>query len=77
MSNSSVKSTKMTWNSTSSTKSISGSLFGLNPDDKTKILVYRYRGGQSNLEQMTQADLCKELDSRKFLNVGSAQLALD
>jgi len=57
----------MSWNTTSTTHSISGSLFGLDPDSKSKILVYRYRGGQSNLDQMTQADLCKELDARPDL----------
>jgi len=62
----------MSWNTTSTTHSISGSLFGLDPDSKSKILVYRYRGGQSNLDQMTQADLCKELDARKFFNTENA-----
>jgi len=59
----------MTWqststNTTSSTKS--SELFGLNEDDKTNILVYKYRSGSKNLEVTSQHNLCKALDAGTF-----------
>jgi len=55
----------MTWKSAStsgSTSSKASSLFGLDEEDKSSILVYRYRSGCKSLEVTTQQDLCKTLD---------------
>jgi hypothetical protein len=59
-----------TWNSKStsgSTSSKASSLFGLDEDDTSNILVYRYRSGRKALEVSSQHDLCKELDSEPDL----------
>ncbi|KAF2747120.1 hypothetical protein M011DRAFT_526488 [Sporormia fimetaria CBS 119925] len=59
-------SAKMTWKSGSTggtNSSKASTLFGLDEDSKSKILVYRYRSGSKALEITTQHDLCKELDS--------------
>lgn len=56
----------MTWKSAStsgSNSSRASSLFGLDEDDKSNILVYKYRSGSKSLEVMNQHDLCKALDS--------------
>ncbi|KAF2272116.1 uncharacterized protein EI97DRAFT_234139 [Westerdykella ornata] len=53
----------MTWKSHSTSSSKASSLFGLDEDDKSNILVYRYRSGGKALEVSTQHDLCKSLDS--------------
>jgi len=47
----------------SSKSSISSQKFGLNEDDKSPILVYRYRSGSKSLEVSSQQDLCKTLDA--------------
>ncbi|KAF2203897.1 hypothetical protein GQ43DRAFT_365768 [Delitschia confertaspora ATCC 74209] len=60
----------MTWHSTSTDATISSKssvLFGLNEDDKSEILVYRYRTGSSGLEITSQQKLCKELDANQDL----------
>lgn len=56
----------MTWKSASTngtTSSKSSQLFGLDEDDKSHILVYKYRSGCKSLKVMTQHELCHELDS--------------
>jgi len=56
----------MTWKSasTSGTNSSKAStLFGLDEEDKSGILVYKYRSGSKALEVSSQHDLCKALDS--------------
>lgn len=56
----------MTWKSTSTSGTASSkasSLFGLDEDDRSNILVYKYRSGCKSLEVSTQHDLCKALDS--------------
>lgn len=57
----------MTWHSESSTgtnsSTSSSQRFGLDEDDKSSILVYRYRSGSSGLEISSQHDLCKCLDA--------------
>lgn len=57
----------MTWQSSTSTNATSSSksseIFGLDEDDKSNILVYRYRSGSKNLEVTSQHDLCKTLDA--------------
>ncbi|OCK84478.1 hypothetical protein K432DRAFT_389463 [Lepidopterella palustris CBS 459.81] len=56
----------MTWNSEStksSNSSASSERFGLDQEDKSGILVYRYRSGSSGLEVSSQHDLCKSLDT--------------
>lgn len=56
----------MTWNSSSTngtTSSKSSELFHLDEEDKSQILVYKYRSGCKNLEVTTQKELCKALDS--------------
>lgn len=56
-----------TWKSTStgasSQTSKASTLFGLDEDDNSNILVYRYRSGCKALEVSTQRDLCRELDA--------------
>ncbi|KAF1979669.1 hypothetical protein BU23DRAFT_445893 [Bimuria novae-zelandiae CBS 107.79] len=49
--------------SMSSTHSKASTLFGLDEDDRSGILVYRYRSGCKALEQTSQHDLCRELDA--------------
>lgn len=59
----------MTWNSSSTngtTSSKSSELFHLDEEDKSQILVYKYRSGCKNLEVTTQKELCKALDSGMF-----------
>ncbi|KAF2195449.1 hypothetical protein K469DRAFT_616084 [Zopfia rhizophila CBS 207.26] len=56
----------MTWHSSSTSatsSSKSSQLFGLNEDDKSNILVYKYRSGSRQLEVSSQHDLCRALDS--------------
>lgn len=56
----------MHWKSTSTSDTSSSkasSLFGLDEDDKSNILVYKFRSGQKALEISSQHDLCKVLDS--------------
>lgn len=59
----------MTWKSTStsgtgsSKASRASTLFGLDEEDKSSILVYRYRSGCKALDVSTQQDLCRELDA--------------
>ncbi|OCL11508.1 hypothetical protein AOQ84DRAFT_286974 [Glonium stellatum] len=54
----------MTWHSDSTNSSSSSSRrFGLDEDDRSSILVYRYRSGSSGLEISSQHDLCKCLDA--------------
>jgi hypothetical protein len=56
----------MTWKSQSTsgtTSSKASSLFGLDEEDKSNILVYKYRSGSKALEVSSQHDLCKALDS--------------
>ncbi|KAF2012217.1 hypothetical protein BU24DRAFT_352838 [Aaosphaeria arxii CBS 175.79] len=52
----------MTWKSSSTSSSKASSLFGLDEDDTSKILVYKYRSGSKALEVSSQHDLCKALD---------------
>ncbi|KAF2268487.1 hypothetical protein CC78DRAFT_529934 [Lojkania enalia] len=58
-----------TWNSGStgntsgSNSSRASSLFGLDEDSKSNILVYKYRSGSKCLEVSSQHDLCKALDA--------------
>lgn len=55
----------MTWKSTSTddtSSSTASSLFGLDEEDKSNILVYKYRSGCKALEVTTQHELCKTLD---------------
>ncbi|KAF2711329.1 hypothetical protein K504DRAFT_475211 [Pleomassaria siparia CBS 279.74] len=55
----------MVWltNSTSTgSSSSSASLFSLDEDDRSSILVYRYRSGSKALEVSSQHQLCQELD---------------
>ncbi|KAL5376440.1 hypothetical protein PMIN06_006882 [Paraphaeosphaeria minitans] len=56
-----------TWKSNStggsSQTSKASTLFGLDEEDKTNILVYRYRSGCKALEVSTQHDLCRDLDN--------------
>ncbi|KAF2687881.1 hypothetical protein K458DRAFT_485059 [Lentithecium fluviatile CBS 122367] len=62
--------TANTWNSKSTSDSNSSkasTLFGLDEDDRSNILVYRYRSGCKALEVSSQHDLCKELDSESDL----------
>jgi hypothetical protein len=59
---------KPTWKSdstTGTTSSKASSLFGLDEEDKSNILVYKYRSGSKSLEVSSQHDLCKALDSGK------------
>jgi hypothetical protein len=62
----------MSWGSKSSAgtnsskSSISSRKFGLNEDDKSPILVYRYRSGSKALEVSSQHDLCKTLDKGDY-----------
>jgi hypothetical protein len=64
----------MSWGSKSSAgtnsskSSISSRKFGLNEDDKSPILVYRYRSGSKALEVSSQHDLCKTLDKDRNLS---------
>jgi hypothetical protein len=63
----------MTWKSTSTTgtgSSTASSMFGLNEEDKSNILVYRYRSGSKALEVTSQHDLCKQLDDGKSFTRG-------
>ncbi|PSN64465.1 hypothetical protein BS50DRAFT_575910 [Corynespora cassiicola Philippines] len=56
----------MTWKTDSTgntTSSKASSLFGLDEEDKTNILVYKYRSGCKALDVTTQQELCKNLDS--------------
>ncbi|KAH7119028.1 hypothetical protein B0J11DRAFT_82774 [Dendryphion nanum] len=56
----------MTWKSASTSGTASSrasSLFNLDEDDKSNILVYKYRSGCKALEVSSQHDLCKSLDS--------------
>jgi hypothetical protein len=55
-----------TWNSTSTTSSKASSLFSLDEDDTSHILVYKYRSGCKSLDVSSQHDLCKALDSGKL-----------
>ncbi|KAF2786013.1 hypothetical protein K505DRAFT_330641 [Melanomma pulvis-pyrius CBS 109.77] len=55
----------MTFKSTSTngtSSSTASSLFNLDEDDKSNILVYKYRSGSKSLEVTSQHDLCKTLD---------------
>lgn len=55
----------MTWKraSTSGTNSsTASSLFGLDEDSKSNILVYKYRSGAKALEITTEHELCRTLD---------------
>ncbi|KAF2659476.1 hypothetical protein K491DRAFT_590844 [Lophiostoma macrostomum CBS 122681] len=52
-----------TWNSTSSSSSKASSLFSLDEDNTSNILVYKYRSGCKSLDVSSQHDLCKALDS--------------
>ncbi|KAJ4347230.1 uncharacterized protein N0V89_011169 [Didymosphaeria variabile] len=52
-----------TGGTSSSQHSKASTLFGLDEEDKTNILVYRYRSGCKALEVSTQRDLCRELDA--------------
>jgi len=68
----------MTWHSESTTgtnsSTSSSQRFGLNEDDKSSILVYKYRSGSSGLEISSQHDLCKCLDADpNFLNLRVAK----
>jgi len=59
----------MTWKSASTStggtsSSSASSLFNLDEDDKTNILVYKYRSGCKSLAVTSQHDLCKDLDSK-------------
>jgi hypothetical protein len=54
-----------TWNSTSSSSSKASSLFSLDEDNTSNILVYKYRSGCKSLDVSSQHDLCKALDSGK------------
>lgn len=59
----------MTWKSDStgsSQRSKASTLFSLDEEDKSNILVYRYRSGSKALEVSSQHDLCRELDSGKL-----------
>lgn len=56
----------MTWNTTSTSRttgSRAGSLFGLDDNNKSNILVYKFRSGQKALQVSTQHDLHKALAS--------------
>ncbi|KAF2007690.1 hypothetical protein P154DRAFT_541075 [Amniculicola lignicola CBS 123094] len=53
----------MTFKSDSTNSSKSSLLFGLDEDDTTNILVYKYRSGSKQLEVTSQHDLCKSLDT--------------
>ncbi|KAF2478101.1 uncharacterized protein BDR25DRAFT_250667 [Lindgomyces ingoldianus] len=56
----------MTWKSTSTTgtsSSKSSDLFGLDENDTSNILVYKYRSGCKSLQVSSQHDLCQTLDS--------------
>ena len=56
-----------TWNSTSTSSSKASSLFSLDEDDTSRILVYKYRSGCKSLDVSSQHDLCKTLDSGEFV----------
>ena len=59
-----AKSPSTSTNGTAS--SSASSLFNLDEDDKTNILVYKYRSGCKSLSVTSQHDLCKDLDSSKL-----------
>lgn len=55
----------MTWKRTSTSgtnSSTASSLFGLDEDSKSNILVYKYRSGAKALEITTEHELCRTLD---------------
>lgn len=52
-----------------SKKSIASILFSLDPDDKSEILVYKYRAGAKLLQKTSESDLVKELDAGKYLKI--------
>ena len=60
----------MTWHSESAIGTnfltSSSQRFGLDKDDKSSILVYRYRSSSSGLKISSQHDLYKCLDTGKF-----------
>lgn len=67
----------MTWHSESTTgtnSSRSSQKFGLDEDDKSPILVYKYRSGCRGLERSSQHDLCKILDADEKLRVSKKKI---
>ncbi|KAF2759918.1 hypothetical protein EJ05DRAFT_314766 [Pseudovirgaria hyperparasitica] len=70
-----------TWNSTKTGSSSSSEKYNLDPNDKSGILVYKYRAGLPEPEITTQAKLCEELDkapqcrvSRKSIPRGDSRV---